>query len=219
MGKNWFILKLRLFFLLLLCFVACNNSKAKVDLKTESLKIYSLLIYQFYIDYEDEPVVINSFSCDCRINVFYFNLQFEKHSKIDWETLEDFKMKNRVVSMIANDFPFDSGYRFLAYSGDEDSKKSDRKYKNFINRVKKIRPYSGRKIITFSKVGFNKNGSQAIVEFDIRGWFLPNFLIGGVPYEEGSYVIGGTVFLDKTLGPSPHVWAIKDWEKGSTIFH
>ena len=205
--------------LLFSSFVSCNNTETRIDQNAESLKIYRLLIYQFYSDYEDEPVVINSFSHDCRIDAFDFDSQFEKHSKIDRETLEDFKRKNRIVSMIANEFPLDSGYRFLAYSGDEDSKKWLRKYKYFINRVKKIRPYSGRKIITFSKVGFNKNGNQAIVEFEIGGWFLPNFLKDGVPYEGGFYVVGGTVFLEKTLGPSPHVWAIKDWEKGSTAFH
>ena len=209
MGKNRLFLKLIWIFLLLLCFASCNNSDTEVDYKAESLKIYRLLIRHYYSNDEEGTVLINLYSSELGAHFIYEQLLY-KNPEIDREALKDFIEKNRDASIIAFDFSLDVRYRFLSFLHDKDPIEHDRKLKNYGNRVKKLCPYSRKKIIEFSKVGFNKKANQAIVRYAIYGSSLSLFPNGTDTADEDFIGFGRTVLLEKTMGPSLHVWTIKN---------
>ncbi len=209
MGKNRILFKLRWIVLLIMCFAACNNSDTEVDYKAESLKIYRLLIRHYYTDDEEEIILINQFSVKLR-DPFFFEKLLYKIPPIDHETIEDFIEKNCDASIIAFDFPLDAKYGFLSFSHDKDPKEHDRKLKNIGNRLKKLYSYSRKKIIEFSRVGFNKKVNQAIVQYGIYGSSQSIFPNGTDTSDKDFCGFSWIVLLEKTMGPSPHVWTIKD---------
>lgn len=195
MGKDGFSFNVIWIFLLFSCLITCGNSKTKINQSAESFKIYRLLIDQFYIEKENQPVVIDQFS----LKIWFSNTRSVSNSpKINRDTLEDFERKNQSPSKIADDFPLDSGYIFVS-SPDEGSEKSIWRYRNFLKRVKKLFPDSGG-IITFSKIGFNKQMNQGMVQFRITP-------------TDGRYRYQ-MVLLKKKEGPVTLYWTIEQSHPG-----
>jgi hypothetical protein len=185
MGKDGFYFKMGWIILLFSGFVSCNSTGKKIDQGAESFKIYRLLIDQFYIEKENQPVVINQNSSrpplyDTRINLIFFS------PKIDKDTLNNFEKVYQTESEITTDFPGDSKYIFMAIN-------KGQTYSNYMKRLNKLYSNSGG-LITFSKIGFNKKIDQALVGFLINRWAR----------EQTS----GIVILEKKKGPFPHVWSI-----------
>jgi hypothetical protein len=191
MGKDGFSFNVIWIFLLFSCLINCGNSKTKNDRSVESLKIYRLIIDQFYIEKENQPVVIDQFSM--KFEWFYNAKSIFTPLEINRDTLEDFERINQFPSKIADYFPLDSGYVFVS-SPDEGSEKSIWRYRNYLKRVKKLFPDSGG-IITFSKIGFNKQMNQGLVEFKITP-------------ADGRYRYQ-TVLLKKKKAPAPCNWTIE----------
>jgi hypothetical protein len=207
MGKNGFSFSPTWIILLLLCFVNCSNRETKIDPSFESLKIYKLLIYQFYSKDENETVFINSYSLP--LNNRFRDRRFSFHPGIDQNTLKDYFRKNQSSSYIASDFPLDVEYRFLSFKDDWEDKERNRKLKNLMRRIWRLTPYSDKKIIEFSKVGFNKKADQAIVSYTIYETMMPDEVDDP---DSDDYVIlpfPREVLLEKKLGPFPHIWTIK----------
>lgn len=194
--------------LLLLCNTACKDSDTEVDYKAESMKIYRLLIRQYYSDDEEESVLINQFTITIR-PPFLEQLPYDIPG-IDRETVRDFIEKNRDASEIASAFPSHGGYQFFSFPHDKDPKEHDRKLKNVEKRLKKLYPYPGKKIISFSKVGFNKKVNQAIVRYSMHGSSMSLFPNATDTSDKDFVGFSWTVFLEKKMGPSPHVWTIKN---------
>jgi len=141
-----------------------------------------LLIDRFYIEKEDQPIVINQNSSrpnlyDIRINLIFFS------PKIDQDTLNKFEKVYQTESEIIGDFPVDPNYVFMAMNEVQE-------YYVFMKRLKKLYPGSGG-IITFSKIGFNKKMDQALVGFLINRW--------------AGEQTSGIVLLEKKKGPFSHV--------------
>ncbi len=207
MGKDGFCVKVAWIILIFLGFFSCNKNGTKTDLSAESLKIYNLLIYQFYSTNEEETVLINSFSKPIRNTLYYEQLFL--NPGIDRKTAQDFIGKNQSVTNIASDFPLDVRFRFLSFNIDKfdgEYRERNRRLKNLMNRVRKLTLYSDKKIIEFSKVGFNERADQAIVSYIIYETLIQDGT------DVSDYVIGfhsGDVLLEKRMGPSPHVWVIK----------
>jgi len=191
MGKDGFYFKMVWIILLFSGFVSCSNNGTKIDRSTESLKIYRLIIDQFYIEKENQPVVIDQFSM--KFKWFYNTKSIYTPLEINRDTLEDFERINQSASKIADDFPLDSGYIFVS-SPDEGSEKSIWRYRNYLKRFKKLFPDSGG-VITFSKIGFNKQMNQGLVEFQITP-------------ADGRYW-DWSVLLKKKKAPSPCIWTIE----------
>jgi hypothetical protein len=197
MGKDGFYFKMVWIILLFSGFVSCNDTGTKIDLSAESFKIYRLLIDRFYIEKENQPVVINQ---NNSIEFIGPNLIFFS-PKIHKDTLINFSILNQISRRIDAGFPADSGYKFMALNlgGDdfEDRYKNIQNYYKCMKELKKLYPDFGG-IITFSKIGFNKEMDQGLVTFSINRW--------------GGHHKTGIIFLEKKKGPFPHVWSIEKTE-------
>jgi len=170
----------------------------KIDQSVESFKIYRLLIDRFYIEKEDQPVVINKNSSLpglvwSSLNLIFFSPRIHK------DTLINFNKVNQISKRIDAGFPTDSGYKFMALNlgGDdfEDRYKNIQNYYKCMKGLKKLYPDFGG-VITFSKIGFNKEMNQGLVTFHIDRGTSQN--------------ISGIIFLEKKKGPPPHVWSIEE---------
>jgi hypothetical protein len=200
MGKDGFYFKMVWIILLISGFVSCNDTETKIDQSAESFKIYRLLIDRFYIEKENQPVVINQNSSLpglvwSSLNLIFFSPRIKK------DTLINLNKVNQFGGKIIADFPVDSEYIFVAlnFNGDdyEDRCKNLQRYYNCMKRLKKLHPDFGG-IITFSKIGFNKEMDQGLVTFSINRW--------------GGHNKTGIIFLEKKKGPFPHVWSIEKTE-------
>lgn len=207
MGKFGNSFRLACVILLFLCFIACSKREKEIDLNTESLRIYNLLIYDFYSNNDAERVFINCYSQP--VSDISFNDQF--FSVIHRSTLNDFIKKNKKISNIASDFPLDSKYHFLSFKDIRHDKEYTKKFNNFMRRLRRLSPYSDKKIIEFSKIGFNEKADQALVTFVIYRFIKPDEPDSQYPNRDVILPFPGCVFLEKKLGPSPHIWTIRNW--------
>jgi hypothetical protein len=200
MGKDGFYFKMVWIILLFSGFVSCNDTGTKIDQSAESFKIYRLLIDRFYIEKENQPVVINQISSLPGVSISSMNFIFFS-PRINKDTLINFNKENQISRKIGADFPVDSKHIFVAlnFGGDdfEDRCKNRQTYNSCMKRLKKLYPDFGG-IIIFSKIGFNKEVNQGLVTFYIDRWT--------------SQITSGIIFLEKKKGPFPHVWSIEKTE-------
>jgi hypothetical protein len=200
MGKDGFYFKMVGVILLFSGFVSCNHTGTKNDQSAESFKIYRLLIDRFYIKKENQPVVINQNSSLPGIPITSMNSIFFS-PRINKDILTDFEEVNRIPNKIVADFPVDSQYIFMSLNVGKahfkDRSKNIQTYYNCMKRLKKLYLDSGG-IITFSKIGFNKEMNQGLVTFLIT--------------RPGRQHTAGVVFLEKKKGPLPHFWSVEETE-------
>jgi hypothetical protein len=202
MGKDGFYFKMVWGILFLLGFVGCSNTGTKIDPSAERFKIYRLLIDRFYIEKEDQQIVINQNSSLPGIPITSMNLIFFS-PRINKDILTNFEKVNRIPNKIVADFPVDSQYVFMSLNVGEahfkDRSKNFQTYYNCMKRLKRLYPDSVG-IITFSKIGFNKKLDQGLVTFLINR-----------PRRQHT---AGVVFLEKKKGPLPHFWSVEETEIG-----